>query len=207
MHILFFPVSFYFMLQLENDTANLNAGFPLKDQRITAIDSVFLFFEKNPDAEKIPGTVYRHMQRTLWDRHYRRNSTTIDQLKNAGGLRLIRKNNVRDSIAAYDLQWQRAEFWREGYITNQEKGKDFVGQIVKANNLLSTFRNNSTGHSLASTITDSLIIRINPALLNEYFNFLNWLKTSTVQNKRGYQQIEHSSEQLIALIKKEYHLK
>ena len=80
-----------FIYDLQNDTANLNAGFPLKDDRVIAIDSVFLFFERNPDVTKIPGKVFRHIQRTVWDRHYRRNSTTIDQLKNAGGMRLIRK--------------------------------------------------------------------------------------------------------------------
>ena len=195
-----------FIYDLQNDTANLNYGFPLKVQRINAIDSVFLFFEENPDVIKIPGKVYRQMQRTLWDRHYRRNSTTIDQLKNAGGMRLIQKKNIADSIAVYDLQWIRAEFWREAYITNQEKGKEFIGKIVNANDLLPKFRNNSTGNSLLAGITDSLTIRINPAYMNEYLNFLNWQKTTTIQDKRGYQNLEESAERLIDLIKKEYHL-
>ena len=196
-----------FIYDLENDTSNLNAGFPLKNQRINAIDSVFLFFEKNTNVSKIPGAVYRQMQRTLWDRHYRRNSTTIDQLKNAGGMRLIRKKNIADSIAAYDLQWVRAEFWREAYIANQEKGKGFIEKIVNAGDLLPEFRNNSTGNSLAARITDSLILRINPAYLNEWLNFLNWQKTTTIQDKRGYQAIEQSADRLIDLVKKEYHLK
>ena len=195
-----------FIYDLQNDTANLNYGFPLKDQRINAIDSVFLFFEEHPDVIKIPGKVYRQMRRTLWDRHYRRNSTTIDQLKNAGGMRLIQKKNIADSIAAYDLQWVRAEFWREAYITNQEKGKGFVEKIINANDLLPEYRNNSTGKSLAAEITDSLTIRISPASLNEYLNFLNWQKTTTIQDKQGYQAIEQSAERLIDLIKKEYHL-
>src|SRR5438876_2708680 len=46
---------------LENDTANLNAGFPLKEERLKAIDSVFIFFKANPDAKWIPGSVYRYM--------------------------------------------------------------------------------------------------------------------------------------------------
>ena len=195
-----------FIYDLQNDTANLNYGFPLKVQRINAIDSVFLFFEEHPDVIKIPGKVYRQMQRTLWDRHYRRNSTTIDQLKNAGGMRLIRKKNIADSIAAYDLQWVRAEFWREAYITNQEKGKGFIGKIVNANDLLPKFRNNSTGNSLLSEITDSLTVRVIPASLNEYLNFLNWQKTTTIQDKRSYQNLEESAERLIDMIKKEYHL-
>src|SRR5207247_3359505 len=121
-------------------TLNLNIGFPLKDQRIEAIDSVFLFFESSPDVKIIPGAVFRHMYRTIWDRHYRRNSTTIDQLRNAGGMRLIRKKNVADSIAAYDFQWQRAEYYREVYITRQEKAMNLLHQIFNAGDLVSLYK-------------------------------------------------------------------
>ncbi len=196
-----------FIYDLQNDTANLNEGFPLKDERVKAIDSIFLFFEKNPGSEIIPGAVFRHMQRSVWDRHYRRNSTTIDQLKNAGGMRLIRKKIVADSIAAYDLQWIRAEFWREAYITNQGKGKDLVHKLFNANDLLSNYRNNVTGNSMPANKTDSMMIRIYPAVLNEYLNFLYHQTITTRQDKRGYQALEKSAERLIELIKKEYHLK
>jgi hypothetical protein len=196
-----------FIYDLQNDTFNLNAGFPLKDQRVQAIDAVFLFFEEHPDAEKIPGSVYRHINRTLWDRHYRRNSATIDQLKNAGGMRLIRKKNVADSIAAYDLRWIRSEFWREMYISNQEKGKAFIGKIINVNDIINAHRNNTQPTSLTKKITDSLIIRINKTGLNEYLNFLTYQKITTSQDKGDYQATEQSAERLLALIKKEYHLK
>ena len=190
---------------LQNDTTNLNEGFPRKDQRIKAIDSIFLFFEANPDAKIIPGAVLHYMRRSLWDRHYRRNSTTMDQLKNAGGLRLIRKKNIADSIAAYDLQWQRAEFWREGYINLQEKGKDMLHKIVKATSLLSKYRTQS-GFINQRNVVDSLSAGINREHLNEFFNFIADQKITTSQDKAGYQAIEQSAEKLIALIKKEYHL-
>lgn len=190
---------------LQNDTTNLNAGFPLKDQRLLAIDSIFLFFEANPSAKIVPGAVFKFMRRSLWDRHYRRNSTTIDQLKNAGGLRLIRKRNVRDSIAAYDLQWQRAEFWKEGYITQQEKGKDLVQKIINANDLLTKYRLYS-GFQNDRNVTDSISVHINSEHLNEFLNFSADQKITTSQDKIGYQAIEKSAQRLIAMIKKEYHL-
>ena len=121
-------------------------------------------------------------------------------------MRLIRKKIVADSIAAYDLQWIRAEFWREAYITNQEKGKDLVNKLFNANDLLSKYRSNSTGNSMPATITDSMMVRIYPAALNEYLNFLYHQKNTTKQDKRGYQTLEKSAERLIDLIKKEYQL-
>lgn len=62
---------------LQNDTTNLNAGFSLKDKRLLAIDSIFLFFEKDPNSKKIPFEVFKQFKRSLWDRHYRRNSISI----------------------------------------------------------------------------------------------------------------------------------
>ena len=195
-----------FIYDLANDTTNLNEGFLRKDQRVLAIDSIFLFFEETPDVKTVPGFVLRHMRRSLWDRHYRRNSTTMDQLRNAGGLRLIRKKNVKDSIAAYDLQWQRAEFFREGYITLQDKGKDMVHKIINAYDLLSKYRQQPEFMVQRNNV-DSMTIRIYPEHLNEFLNFIGNQKIYTSQDKGAYQDIEKSAERLIALIKKEYHLK
>lgn len=187
---------------LQSDTAALNYGIPLKAQRLLAIDSMFAFFAAHPNTKTIPGAVFRHMRRSLWDRHYRRNSTTMDQLKNAGGLRLIRKKNVRDSIAGYDLQWQRAEFWREAYVTLQEKGKGFVHKIINANDLLRrqlNFQNDRDAY-------DSIKVAINTESLNEFLNFSADQKLSTSQDRRGYEAIEKSAERLISLIQTEYKL-
>src|SRR6478609_1394706 len=40
---------------LQRDTAFLNTGFPRKEERVRAIDSVFLYFETHPDSKEIPG--------------------------------------------------------------------------------------------------------------------------------------------------------
>ncbi len=121
-------------------------------------------------------------------------------------MRLIRKKTVADSIAAYDLQWQRAEYWREGYIRNQETGREYLVNIIDAQNLLAAFRNHHQLTSLPPAITDSLTVSINRTRLNDYLNFLFIQKISTGQDKRGYQALEKSAELLIELLKKEYHL-
>ena len=192
---------------LQSDTALLNAGFPFKDARVTAIDSVFIFFKDNPITEKVPGIVYRNIRRTLWDRHYRRNATTIDQLKNAGGMRLIRKQEVVDSIASYDLKWIRADYWRELYMLRQREGQGLVNRLFNATDLVTAYYYNTQPTNLASNVTDTLHVRINRNELSEYLNFLHDQKTTTKQDKLLYQGMGQSAERLIALIKKEYHIK
>jgi len=195
-----------FIYDLESDTTMLKLGFPLKDKRLEAIDSVFIFFEAYPDPRTVPGYVIRQMRRTLWDRHYRRNSTTIDQLKNAGGLRLIRKSVVRDSIADYDQQWQRADFWIERYKELQEKGKDCLHGIIDANSAMAEYIKQK-GSPTSPFYPDSSVATIRNGSLNRYLNFLYDQKITTAQDKRAYEGIEQSAGSLIALIKKEYHLK
>jgi len=191
---------------LENDTTNLLAGFPLKQERITAIDSVFLFFENNPDVTSIKGSIHQQLLRTNWDRLYRRNTTTIDQLRYAGGMRLIRKKNVADSIAAYDLKWIRAEFWKEAYVNQQEKEKTLISQLLEASDLLEAYRTNPDPLHMPK-LNDSKTIRINRPFLNQLLNELTIQKIITSQDIRAYRVLETSAENLIALIRKEYHLK
>ena len=195
-----------FIYDLQSDIATLDLGFPLKDERIKAIDSVFIFFSHNPGAIEVPGSVIRQMRRTLWDRHYKRNSTTMDQLKNAGGLRLIRKNSVRDSIAAYDLLWQRAEFWVERYKGLQEKGKDYLHNIMDAKSALKEYLS-LPGPVASAYYSDAAVTSIHTGELNQYLNFLNDQKITTTQDKLAYVYIRETANRFIELIKKEYHLK
>ena len=121
-------------------------------------------------------------------------------------MRLIRKKNVADSIAAYDLQWTRAEFRKEAYFVTQQKGKELISTIINPQSLLAAYRNDA-GLSISLPISDTVSIEINRTNLHEFLVFLHYQKISTRQDKRDYMAVEQSAERLIALIKKEYHLK
>ena len=194
-----------FVYDLQSDIVNLNQGFPLKDDRIRSIDSVFIFFSSHPNAKEVTGSVIRQMRRTLWDRHYKRNSTTMDQLRNAGGLRLIRENSIRDSIAAYDLLWERAEFWMERYKSMQEKGKDYMHSIMDANSAMQEYLKQK-GSAASFYYSDDAVTMIHTDQLNQFLNFLNDQKITTTQDKQAYVYIKEAAERLIGMINKEYRL-
>jgi hypothetical protein len=58
-----------FIYDLQNDTATLNTGFSLKDQRIRAIDSVFLFLNRtrcnNNSRQGFPVYVQNYLGQAL----------------------------------------------------------------------------------------------------------------------------------------------
>ena len=189
---------------LARDTAFINPGIPVKEERVRAIDSVFQFFETQTEVHEIPGYIAQAIKRCGWDKQYDRNSGTMDQLKNAGGLRLIRKKKVADSIAAYDLLWGRADFWKQNYTTHQQIGYSLMEKIFADHKLLTLYKNNSGLTSLPLKELSS--VTINPTYLVEFFNFLFRQKAFTNQDSRFYKEISNSATSLIELVKKEYHI-
>lgn len=196
------------LTDLRADTAHLKEGFPRKEERIKAIDSLFDYFSIHRDKKIIPAYVHNLMRRSSWDRAYDRNNITITQLKNAGNMRLIRKINVADSILSYDFMWERADsYYKQTYWSYSGIINDYIKKIISDYSLLPYYKRNTSTAARLEGEAAGLAIEINTALLLEYLNHLHKLKTTIVQDKEFYQDIEKSAERLIDLIKKEYHQK
>ena len=187
---------------LKKDTAFLNFAFPRKDARLKAIDSVFAFFENKPIPNEIPGYVIVQMRRTAWDQPLDRNNSTIEQLKSSGNLRLIRKQNVADSLADYDLLWQRAQLYRDMYFVRVDENNSYLQKIFSGSDLIPFYAKDS-----ARGFRQAPSIRIHSGHLDEYFNFLFRQDGTTRNDIRSYQSIYDCAIRLIDLINKEYHWK
>ncbi len=189
------------------DTAHLNEGFPRKEGRIAAIDSLFDYFSVHRDQKTIPAYVHNLMRRSSWDRAYDRNNITLTQLKNSGNMRLIRKKNVADSILTYNFLWERADsYYKETYWSNSGIINDYIKKIINDYALLPYYKNNKTTAARLEGDAAGISVEINTTLLLEYLNHLHKIKTTIVQDKDFYQDIEKRAERLIDLVKKEYHL-
>src|SRR5207244_667739 len=99
---------------------------------LEAIDTIFMFFQGHTQLKTIPLNIYRNIRRATFDRVYTRNTGTINQLKNAGGLRLIRKSDVRDSLATYDWLWERLNYYKDVYYTDQQIEYGFIEKMLNA---------------------------------------------------------------------------
>src|SRR5258707_391598 len=85
---------------------------------------------------------------------------------------LDRKADVRDSLATYDWLWGRLDYYKEMYSNYQQLGGAMLEKLVNANDLIHSYRLNSTGKQLYPALSDSSIIRINTTYLNDFLNFL-----------------------------------
>ena len=190
---------------LASDTANISLGIPLKLKRIHAIDTVFIFFNEHPSAKTISGTLFRTIRRTTYDARFSRNTITINQLKNAGNMRLVRNKQVADSISSYDLRCEQSSLYNDFYLVNSQVGNRLVEKLCNAADLLPLYIAN-TGPSIVTNIPDSVVIRINSNDLNEQLNFMMLEKAYARQEIDRYTDIKERATRLMELIKKEYHL-
>src|SRR6187399_3532412 len=190
---------------LSADTATLSSGIPLKLRRIGAIDSVFIFFNEHPGAKIISGQLFRTIRRTNFDARFIRNVITINQLKNAGGMRLVRNKEVSDSISSYDQRCEVTTLYNDFYTVNSQVGNRQFEKLFNAADLLPLYISN-TSPAIISNIPDSLIIRINATELNEQLNFMMLEKAYARQEIGRYKELQGRAERLMDLIRKEYHL-
>jgi hypothetical protein len=190
---------------LSADTSSLNTSFPRKQGRINAIDSVFRYFLSNPESKTISGRMFRTIRRTNYDYRFTRNNITINQLKNAGGMRLIQNKEVADSISVYDLRCEQTALYYELYTISAQTGARQFEKLFNAIDLLPYYIAN-TSEGIVANIPDSIVIRINTGDLNDQLNFMMQEKAYARQEISRYKELKQRAERVMELIKKKYHL-
>jgi len=93
---------------LKSDTLLLNQQTRLRQQTIKRIDSL-IYFLKQPNPDEFGKSIYYYARSITKHYAFLSNDRTIQQLKNAGNLRLIRNQQVSDSLMRYDYQMRRTE--------------------------------------------------------------------------------------------------
>ena len=187
---------------LELDTIQLNRIEKFRMDRLTDIDSLTIFFSTS-DHTSIPLNKYTQIRLLLGSMNFFQNSGTLDQLKNSGGLRLIHNRSIVDSIEAYDQQVKRI-IVRDRYESDlgleniQLVGKLFQNSValkIRVDTML-----------LGKKISAGQDIPINGQYLDEYLNHLMTFRDLIKSNLGVQIIIKNRAINLIALIKKEYHL-
>ncbi len=189
---------------LKLDTIILNRAAVLKEQRISAIDSVLKYFRANRDAKKVPVSTYSQMRRGQWDMFFIHHGGTIDQLKNAGGLRLIRVKGMVDSIESYYQMVQRSESRNTVYFDNQQVSDALSEKLWDARDNIKYYQDYI---SVRKPLPDSGSVAINTVYLNEYLNKHVRVRWITSSDRRQFTvDLKNNAGRLIAFIKKEYQL-
>jgi hypothetical protein len=91
--------------ELVADTAQLNTRLNFRIGKMKTLDTL-MFVLKSANLKANTGTLYYHGFYGAFATKYIPNNGVLSQLKNAGGLRLIRKQLVVDSLLGFDTETQ-----------------------------------------------------------------------------------------------------
>ncbi|HLF47055.1 MAG TPA: hypothetical protein VI548_11555 [Chitinophagaceae bacterium] len=189
---------------LEFDTAALSNNLTWKVRKLKNIDSSLyplIMLEK----DEIPLRICWKLFGGIDDIYFFSNNGTITQLKNSGGLRLISKRNIVDSIEAYDWQIKRLGLRQEDWRSYHFIIREIPGRFISMKNLLRESQDST--YSPRPGANPESKIPINKSYQDELIIQYRFLRGLTYYDERIISQASKKAENLIKILKKEYHLK
>ena len=119
---------------------------------------------------------------------------TIQQLKNAGGLRLIQNKELADSIIAYDAIVREMHIHQLVMENLQQISKDAHNNMIDFEHLSLLLVDKKTANLY--------LLSENTIDLNKYFNAINQFRLSLISQLNWMKKIKTKAEGLLALLSK-----
>jgi len=190
------------MLQdLQSDTTNLARAISAYEKKDNLFDTVFVLYPTL--TAEYNSTLINSISRLRGYPDFVYTDRTIQQLKNSGGMSLIRNQNAANAITAYDVNMRKldqnmnvligffndvAKSWREIFdneaLTQNDSATDVILNKDKKNYLLKNDR----------------------ATLGRFYNELKDFRSSCDFIKLQEEALKNRAENLMILLQKEYHL-
>ena len=191
---------------LISDTIQLNESLPLRKKTIRNIDSL-LYYLSMPDPDKYGKFIYHYARPIPNGFYFISNDRTIQQLKNAGNLRLIRNQPVSDSIMRYDweirrndVRMRREEEFKMDYI-------DAMKQVFDGNEFNKMLNDKKTNFSDWDwPANNPPLLHKDKENLNRLINSLHFVKSIDLFEQNWSRDLINRASKLLTLLKKEYHL-
>ena len=196
-----------FLEDIKKDTAYLSREIPYWKDLLNHIDTVRAEIEK-PYGNRNNLSLYKSMSYMRTYSNFEYHDRTIEQLKNGGNFRLIRKSIVADSIIDYDAsiksilrdqESQSNDIYRnlnylQDKILNSKYSNIAVNNPKKADSI---FKNNPNAFIISAQKESELF---------EYYNRLEFYQRMTTYRVGSLNRINRRATNLIKLIETEYHL-
>ena len=194
--------------ELKKDTTTLNTTINNHTTAYGKLDSFCLLSTEKEKRNITNGMLYYYSGYITMVNFFSSNNTTIEQLKGSGNLRLM-SNNVSQKISEYDKKNSELENEYRLSRIEFEKMETLYFKIFDG-----YFYQLITGGTGYKVNRDSVFI-LNPPLVNDdtklMKEFIGWVKFEAgiykSQNSTYHIPIKESAIELLALLKKEYHLK
>ena len=186
---------------LKQDTAKIRANIEQRSAKALIIDSLMKLLN-SPDPNQAGASAYFFGRRTTRSTLYQANDRTIKQLKNAGGLRLIRKQKASNAIMTYDQANDYIIYLQGREFEELSVMYPLLAKLYDANVLETMIRgieiNRPTGNPVLRTTEKELILDLT--------YYLHQYKTTSIVIIARLRSILQTATETIQLLQKEYHL-
>jgi len=194
---------------LEADTMRMGDIIQFDEAKITALNNMYQCYDTVTNNLKATSCMGELIKYSKVDRPFHINDRTITQLNNAGGFRLLEKEDA-DSILAYE------RMYRDDYdfeITIYQEAQDNVRNTL---NELANFKvvaplqsvSSLSGSQPGSSVPNGpLLFSDDRALLNKWFNQLQLYLRVTKGQSLLLTQLQSRATNLINFYKSKHHIK
>jgi hypothetical protein len=188
---------------LKDDIVHFSEYDKTTSELLVTIDSMILLM-KSPDKDLHINRIYYLARKATMNpqNFFSFNSRTYEQMKNSGHLRLIRNQQVADSISGYYFSQQMIELQNNILKDRITDYMQVIGKVLDAQVLFQIFKDKKepTNNSLK-------FISNNPQEINMFLTSSQYYYGARkLQNERCNERSK-KAQRLLDLIKKEYHLK
>ena len=191
-----------FIEDLRSDTSFITTYLKRKIEKKKDLDSL-IWYLNAPDPNQYGQRIYffgRQLTRTI---NFFPADGTVKQLKNSGGLRLIRNQQASDSILAYDQAIDRILLTQSRQENEITEIRPMMGKLMDAN-VLETM---VYGDVIRPPSGNPALRTINKEFILDFIYAIHQLKGSDALNAVRLQQLKERAIGIILFLKKEYHLK
>ena len=190
-----------FVEDLESDTTAIRTALNFRYTKMQQMDS-FMILLKTQNIKGHERELYyfgRMLVRSIW---FQSNDRTITQLKNSGGMRLIRNEQAVDSIIAYQKLVELVETNYEDDRIERYNAFPLISRIFSPYE----FDQMLTIDGISRPVGNPPLRSYDPAHHEDLAFWIHQLKGSTYIIEKRLNQLNNKAINTMVFLKKEYHL-
>ena len=194
---------------LESDTARMDDIIQFDEAKITGLNSMYQCYDTVTNNLKATSCMGELIKFSKINRPFLSNDRTVTQLSNAGGFRLLAKEDA-DSILAYERLYKEVhDFEATIYQEAQDNVRNTLNELAnfKVVSLLENVSSLNGTDIGSSTLNGPLLFSGDRTLLNKWFNQLQlYLRVTKAQNIE-LNNLRGKATSVIVFYKNKHHLK
>ena len=187
---------------LKTDTTNLSLYISFRKEKSVLMDSLADMMLS--DNRSLMGNQIYFLARQVFNEQaFIYSDGTIQQLKNAGNLRLLQKRNIVNELLTYEKKVKVLEEWYENDNRTKTTFREMGGRVFHSTEMNATM--DSEMKSVLPT-TNPQLITDDFATINEIAFQIHYLSKMTMGNSLRAESLKSDASLLLELIHSEYKL-